>query len=208
MILLSKNDVKTMTSEERVFGLHDALKNVHKNKIEGDIVECGVWMGGNLIIAKKFFDSVQETNRKFYAFDTFEGMTEPSENDPITAHRTWNNKAACVGPLEQGISEFKSHDVYDDRIIIVKGDVCLTLLEEKNIPEKISILRLDTDWYDSTKVELEILYTKLVPGGFLIIDDYGHWTGCKKAVDEFFGEDFINKNFKKLDYTGISYQKT
>jgi len=207
MILLQKNQVKTMTSDERVAGLHSALMGVYKNKIEGDFVECGVWMGGNVVIAKKFFDSVNDSKRKFYAFDTFEGMTEPSENDPSKAHKIWNTTASCLGPLEQVIAEFESHKVYDDRIVIVKGDVRSTLLDKKNIPEKIAILRLDTDWYDSTKIELEILYEKLVNGGYLIIDDYGHWDGCKKAVDEFFGINFVDKNFKKLDYTGIIFQK-
>ncbi len=207
MILLQKNQVKTMTSDERVAGLHSALIGVYKNKIEGDFVECGVWMGGNVVIAKKFFDSVNDSKRKFYAFDTFEGMTEPSENDPSKAHKIWNTTASCLGPLEQVIAEFESHKVYDDRIVIVKGDVRSTLLDKKNIPEKIAILRLDTDWYDSTKIELEILYEKLVNGGYLIIDDYGHWDGCKKAVDEFFGINFVDKNFKKLDYTGIIFQK-
>jgi hypothetical protein len=86
-----------------------------------------------------------------------------------------------------------------DNIFLIKGNVEQTLLEEKNLPEKISILRLDTDWYASTKIELEVLYNKLVKGGILIIDDYGHWQGARKAVDEY----FKNKNIwlHYVDYT-------
>lgn len=207
MILLEKHQVKTMTSHERVAGLHTALLSVYRDNICGDFVECGVYLGGNVIISKKFFDSVEDTDRKYYAFDTFEGMTQPGENDPNKAHQTWKDVASCVGPLEEVINEFKNHEIYDDRIVIVKGDVLETLKNPSNIPDQISILRLDTDWYESTKFELETLYEKLVPGGYLIIDDYGHWDGCRKAVNEFFGEEFVSQNFTKLDYTGISYRK-
>lgn len=207
MILLEKNQVKTMTSYERVAGLHAAIQSIYKDNIVGDFVECGVYLGGNIIIGKKFFDSVGVIDKKYYAFDTFEGMTAPGENDPNRAHQTWQDVASCVGPLDEVIHEFKIHDVYDERIILVKGDVLQTLFDPKNLPERISLLRLDTDWYESTKCELETLYDRLVPGGYIIIDDYGHWAGCRKAVDEFFGEDFVKKNFISLDYTGIMYRK-
>lgn len=207
MILLNSNDVPTMTSQERVEGLHQALINVYKNKIQGDFVECGVWMGGNLVIAKKFFDSVNDSSRVFYGFDTFEGMTKPTEHDSKKAHRWWNGVGACIASIDEVTNEIKRHEIFDHRIILVKGDINDTLKNLVNLPEKISILRLDTDWYDSTKVELEILYNKLVPGGYLIIDDYGYWSGCAKAVDEFFGKEFVDNNFLKLDNTGIMYQK-
>ena len=85
-------------------------------------------------------------------------------------------------------------------INLIKGPVEKTLLEKNILPEKISILRLDTDWYESTKVELEILYPRLVKGGILIIDDYGHFKGCQKAVDEFFKNKQVFLNV--IDYTG------
>ena len=82
-----------------------------------------------------------------------------------------------------------------------------SLLDDNNLPESISILRLDTDFYDSTLVELNKLYPLLSPGGYIIIDDYGHWEGSRRAVNEYFGEEFVLANFKKLDYTGIMFQK-
>jgi hypothetical protein len=207
MILLKKHEVKTMTSDERVAGLHEAIISVHENKIIGDVVECGVYLGGNVIIAKKFFDSVNDFTRNFYAFDTFEGMTEPSHHDSKKAHRWWNTVGSCIASIDEVKKEFTNHLVLDDRVKFVKGDITQTLLNDINVPDKISILRLDTDWYESTKLELEILYKNLVSGGFLIIDDYGYWQGCKKAVDEFFGNDFVENNFKKLDNTGIMFRK-
>lgn len=196
-----------MTSHERVAGLHRALLSTYHDNIRGDFIECGVYMAGNVIIAKKFFDSVEDFDRKFYAFDTFEGMTRPSENDPKKAHRWWDNVGSCEASLDQVIEEFSKHHILDNRVLFIKGDVGETLLEEKNVPKEIAILRLDTDWYESTKLELHILYKNLVPGGYLIIDDYGYWSGCRKAVDEFFGQDFVENNFEKLDRTGIMFRK-
>ena len=209
MILLNPEEVKdvTMTSPERISGLHTALQEIYNNNIAGDFVECGVWRGGNIIIAKTFFNSVND-NRTHWAYDTFEGMTPPSDHDPITAHESWEvPHVKCLSPLDEVIENFKKFNIYDDNVCIVKGDVAITLLDTTNLPEKIAILRLDTDWYASTLVELEVLYDRLVPGGYIIIDDYGHWAGCRKAVDEFFGEGFVSVHFTRLDETGIMYKK-
>jgi hypothetical protein len=92
-----------------------------------------------------------------------------------------------------------SQNVEDTKdIIFIKGKVEDTLMVKKNLPKKISICRLDTDYYSSTKIELEILYPLIEPGGILIIDDYGHWSGCKKAVDEYFKDKYVMKHF--VDY--------
>jgi hypothetical protein len=206
MILLGKDQVETMTSPERIAGLHTALQSVHENKIAGDFVECGIWKGGNIVIAKKFFDSVNNI-KNFLCYDTFEGMTEPGEFDGEKAHKTWQGKSKCEAEMEEVIEVFKFHNLLDDRIKFIKGDVRKTLLDKNNLPDSISILRLDTDFYDSTLIELELLYPRLTPGGYLIVDDYGHWHGSRRAVNEYFGEEFVQENFKKLDYTGIMLQK-
>jgi hypothetical protein len=199
----------TMTSAERIDGLYKALESIHQNKIAGDIVECGVWRGGNIIIAKTALDSVN-SKRIYWAYDTFEGMTQPTKNDPPEAHSIWQlpGYGACLSPLDEVIANFKQWGVWDDCIRIVKGDINQTLLDKNNLPGQISILRLDTDWYESTLLELEILYPRLVPGGYIIIDDYGHWSGCRQAVHEYFGQSFTENNFIKLDYTGIMYKKS
>ena len=107
-----------------------------------------------------------------------------------------NSWAYCS--LEE-INKNINETVPKHNIKLIKGIVEKTLLEPKNLPDKISILRLDTDFYESTKIELEILYTKLVPGGFLIIDDYGHFKGCRKAVDEYFKDDLPYLHY--VDYS-------
>lgn len=196
-----------MTSQERIQGLHDALLTVHRERIPGDFVECGVYLGGNVIIAKRFFHSVSNFEKKFYCYDTFEGMTAPGINDEKKAHRKWQGSAQCLATMDSVKEQFEKHMLLDESVIFVKGDVNETLKIKENLPDEICILRLDTDWYESTLTELTILYERLSPGGFLIIDDYGYWNGCKKAVHEFFSESFVEKNFTKLDDTGIMYQK-
>ena len=184
----------TMTDTITMWALIQSIKNVIQNKIDGDFVECGVWRGGNLILCQKYFD-LQHIKKKIYGFDTFEGMTEPKEIDVdyrnIPASEQYSlfksgeksNLARCsLDETNKNIIE----TVPKNNIKLIKGRVENTLREEKNLPEKISILRLDTDWYESTKIELEVLYPRLMSGGFLIIEDYGHFKGFRKAVDEYF----------------------
>ena len=85
------------------------------------------------------------------------------------------------------------------QIQFVSGMVEQTLLKQK--PEKVALLRLDTDWYESTKCELEQLFPRLVPGAVLIIDDYGHWDGCRRAVDEYFEQHQVRMLLNRIDYT-------
>jgi len=194
--IISSIENYTMTNRKRIFTLINIFKEINLNNITGDFVECGVWRGGNIILLQKFNDLFQ-TNKMIYGYDTFEGMTEAGEFDIdlrsvksqelLKTTKKINDKkniwAYCdVETVNLNISKnFKEHNIK-----LIKGDVGKTLLNNQNLPDKISILRLDTDFYDSTKVELEILYPKLSKGGYLIIDDYGHFNGCKKAVDEYF----------------------
>ncbi len=172
--------------------LINSIKYINDKKIEGDFVEAGVWRGGNLIIFKELIEKYK-LNKEIYGYDTFEGMPEPSEVDV-----KWNNISAARKTktkddwCKSSIEDVKKNilTVLNDlkHINLIKGLVEETLLIEANLPKKISLLRLDTDFYKSTKVELEILFPRLSKGGILIIDDYGNWKGAKKAVDEFFGD--------------------
>jgi len=173
-----------------------ACKYIAVNKIPGDFVECGVYKGGNALIAAKIFD-MYKINKKVYLFDTFTGMTKPTKYDQRTSDQTpmitkyiqrrqkdytdW-----AYASIEEVKENFKKVDLLKDNVIFIKGEVEKTLDQSINIPNVISFLRLDTDWYESTKKELDILYNKLVSGGILVIDDYGHFNGARKAVDEYF----------------------
>jgi O-methyltransferase len=197
----------TMTSEERIRCLYHSLEYIKEKNIIGDYVECGVWKGGNIIGIIKYLESSSNFNSNVYLYDTFTGMTDPESNDrdlnDISAKDIVNQPhIKCYSSLDEVKKNISNNTTYpQDKIKYIVGDVSETLLNENNLPQKISLLRLDTDWYKSTKVELNVLWDRLSEGGVLIIDDYGHWNGCKEAVDEFFKDK--KYVFEKIDYTGI-----
>ena len=198
----------TMTSEERIISLFESLEYVRINNIEGDFVECGVWKGGNILGIMEYLLYHNITDRKVWLYDTFEGMTEPEDSDIDFNNTNANDiidSIRCYSPLEEVKRNLSSSNFPNNNLVYVIGDICETLDYEKNIPNKISILRLDTDWYKSTKDELTVLYPKLVNNGVLIVDDYGHWKGSKQAVDEYF--DGKNIVIESIDYTGIKITK-
>ena len=191
----------SMNPKIRMWTLIQSIKYLIKNNIDGDIVETGVFKGGNLILSQKILDLYSpDSKKKIYGYDTFEGMTEPGENDrdifgenPINfwqKSKEQNYNKWCYSSIEEVRKNFIRETSNETFLKLIKGQVEKTLLDEKNLPDKISLLRLDTDWYESSKIELEILYPRLVKSGILIIDDYGHWKGVKKSVDEY----FLNKN--------------
>lgn len=195
----------SITSIDRIVRLYNELERIRLENIDGDFVECGVYMGGNILGMMEYCESFK-LDKKIWLYDTFSGMTPPKEIDKdlnnISAKKQWQN-IQCNASLDK-VKQNLSGSQYKN-IIYVVGDVCETLQETQNIPSKISLLRLDTDWFDSTKCELEILFPILSDGGSLIIDDYGHWKGCKLAVDEY----FINTNYSLnfIDYTGRYLRK-
>ena len=184
----------SLTPLIRRWTLIKSLHYINKKKVIGDIVECGIWRGGNLFLAKKIQDKYyKEIKRKLYGFDTFEGMPEPSIHDGAKVNKTYQNFKNKNEPWTKAslddVKNFSKKLFSDiDEFNFIKGKVEDTLRDNKNLPNKISLLRLDTDLYESTKVELNILYPLLVEKGILIIDDYGDFQGCRKAVDEYFSD--------------------
>ena len=182
----------SMTPLVRRWTLIKSLHYINKNKLVGDIVECGIWRGGNLFLSKKIQDNYYHSiKREFYGFDTFEGMPEPSAYDGLKINKIYQgfkkkNEPWIKVSLEEVKNFTKKLFLNLDGFNFIKGKVEDTLKDKNNLPEKITILRLDTDLYESTKIELEILYPLLVERGVLIIDDYGDFEGCRKAVDEYF----------------------
>ena len=186
----------TMTSPEKLNALILSVRHVVKHDIPGDIVECGVWRGGSMQAAARTLMEAGDTSRHLYLLDTYEGMSEPTEKD----RRGHDGAAAAdlleTSPKESGVWAVATlEDVQqgmaqigypEAQVHYVKGLVEQTVPEQA--PEQISILRLDTDWYESTKHELEHLYPRLSSGGVLLLDDYGWWEGAKTAVDEWLEE--------------------
>jgi O-methyltransferase len=201
----------SMATFAGLFSTVAAAKYVAENQIDGDFVECGVWRGGNSIIAAEIFRRYQ-LDKKVFLFDTFKGMTEPTQDDRSLVdnepalkeyirqqeetHNSW-----CFAPLGEVQSNFRKRNLLDANVVFVEGPVEDTLRQSGVPPKRISFLRLDTDWYESTKVELEILYPLVPQGGVVVIDDYGCWSGSKKATDEYFSDGKARPFFHVTDET-------
>jgi O-methyltransferase len=187
----------TLTSWERVWALIRAVDYVHARPIAGDIVECGVWRGGSAMAAALALKAAGDIEREIWLFDTYAGMNEPTAKDTRinsddAALETWLEASTgpdgsdwCNASIEDVRANLQRTQYPEARVRLIKGKVEQTLLDPRNLPERIAILRLDTDWYESTKTELERLFDRVTPGGIVILDDYGHWAGAKTAVDEF-----------------------
>lgn len=204
--LIKKVQPFTKSSPTRLLAMIDAVRRVDNRGIAGDIVECGVWQGGNIILAR-----LLSPDRVCWLYDTFCGMPEPSPLDTKRngwpAKNGWSANAKTVASRESVVANLRATDVWhDERIRLVEGMVEQTLLVTANLPRAIAVLRLDTDWHSSTKIELEILWPLLAPGGVLIVDDYGHWLGAKKAVDDYFKKKG-RPRMHPIDYTAVMIVK-
>jgi hypothetical protein len=200
-----------MTSPERVLALCEAVDHITRKQIVGDIVECGVWRGGSSAAAARTLLGHNTTDRQLWLYDTFSGMTPPSESDVDFMGRDAGQLLDLESPTDEQsiwchseLAEVKQTMAMTgyplSQIRFIEGPVEETL--QVSVPDQIALLRLDTDWYESTQCELEILFPRLVSGGVLIVDDYGHWNGCRKAVDEYFSKNNVAMFLNRIDYTG------
>ncbi len=190
----------TMTTPARQFALHKAAHHIVRAGITGDYVECGVWRGGSSMMAALSLIEAGDTTRTMWLYDTYAGMSKPTERDArlkvngagapaidkwITDQRDGFNEW-CFASVEDVTANMHSTGYPRERIRFVKGMVETTI--PTTVPDRIALLRLDTDFYESTLHEMRHLYPRLAPGGVLIIDDYGVWRGSKLAVDEYLAE--------------------
>lgn len=199
----------TMTSVERIVSLVQATKYVTENKIRGDIVECGVWKSGSMMVVAYTLQRLGDTSRKLYLYDTFAGMPEPTPRDKrydgesadsLLSEMEKNTGLWCYASKDEVAANLQSTGYPDENVILIEGKVEETI--PQTLPDSISLLRLDTDWYESTKHELTYLYPRLSRSGVLIIDDYGYWQGAKEATDEYFSQLKMKPLLQRIDYTG------
>lgn len=207
----------TMTPKERMYALYKATEYLVKAKINGDFVECGVWRGGSAMVVALTLLKMGDKKRKIYLYDTFTGMDKPTKNDFVLSEKTkaideWQEKQKngynqwCFSGLEEVKKNMLTTGYPLKNFVFVKGKV------EDTIPQttaaKIALLRLDTDWYTSTRHELIHLFPRLVNRGILLIDDYGYWAGSKKAVDEYFSQNKIAILLNWIDHSARIGVKT
>lgn len=176
----------TMAGPVRALSLMRAVEYLIKHGIAGDLVECGVWKGGSMMTVALSLLRNGGADRELWLYDTFTGMSDPTERD-IPRQGLQAEEVArssyFVAPLD-GVRRAMESTGYDPaRMHYVAGKVEETI--PARAPERIALLRLDTDWYESTRHELIHLFPRLVRGGVLILDDYGAWQGARQATDEY-----------------------
>ena len=194
----------TLTGMERCYSLYKAVQYIINGDIPGDIVECGVWRGGSAMLAALTLIEFNQTHRKIYLYDTYEGMPEPSEKDidinGIPYHLLWKKeKDVLTIPLDEVRKNMLSTGYPSENIIFVKGMVQDTI--PRTLPYQIALLRLDTDLYESTYHEFVHLYPKVSPRGVVIVDDYGHFQGAREATDKYFNEVSQNILLHRIDFS-------
>ena len=184
----------TMTGAASIEALYACARQIVENAVPGDFVECGVFKGGSaMTMALALLAAGDE--RDIWLYDTYEGMTAPTEIDTnlhtgspaadlFLQRQTGENSSEwCAASIDEVTRNMLSTGYPPGRLRFVKGAVEKTLLTGG--PESIALLRLDTDWYESTRIEMEVLFPRISPGGVLIVDDYNYWAGSRRAVDEF-----------------------
>jgi hypothetical protein len=199
-----------MTSIERMYALYKATEYIVSNQVPGEVVECGVWKGGSSMMCALTLLRGGDVGRKIFLYDTYAGMPEPGDldvrHDGVPAQAKWKKSHRddynvwAYSPLEEVRQNMLSTGYPEDRVVFVPGRVEETI--PGVAPDNVSLLRLDTDWYESTHHELVHLYPRLSVGGVLLLDDYGHWRGARQAADEYFNEAGHFPLLNRIDYTG------
>lgn len=202
----------SMTSIERMYALYSAVRYIVKADVPGSLVECGVWRGGSMMVAAMTLLALGDTSRDLVLYDTFEGLPRPDDRQDVDI---WGQRAidgwaqyaitdrastwARAG-LEEVAANLASTGYPEERVRLVKGLVEETLPDQA--PDRIALLRLDTDWYRSTRHEMEVCYPRLSPRGILLVDDYGHFLGARRAIDEYVERHNLTLLLQRVDYSG------
>jgi O-methyltransferase len=188
----------TMTSSRRGRTLHRLAATAAEDGVPGALVDCGVWNGGSTVLLSR-----GAPERDAWAFDSFEGLPEPGDLDGAASH---DHVGDCLGSEERLREAFR---LFADpsRLIVRKGWFQATFPSAAEEIDAVAVLHCDGDWYDSVMLTLETFYPKVSSGGFVVIDDYGHWVGAREATDEFRSRNGIGAPLRRVDYTGRYWRK-
>jgi O-methyltransferase len=197
---------ETMIGLKRLDNLHDCITDVLRRRVPGDFLEAGVWRGGAAIFMRAALLASDEHQRDVWVADSFQGLPKP---DPLsfpadTGDQHWTHNELAV-PLDEVKRNFMNYGLLDDRVIFLPGWF------KESLPyapvQRLAILRIDADMYESTMEALVHLYPKLSQGGYVIVDDYGAIASCRKAVDDFRESKEINEELKFADWTGVFWKR-
>jgi O-methyltransferase len=196
----------TMAGSRRLENIQECTETCVAENIPGDFAETGVWRGGSCILAKAIFRELGADNRRVWCCDSFQGMPKPNEKDlSISEVSDFSDRNFLAATVEEVAANFRKFDLLDDNVKFVKGWFNETL---PSVPiDSIAVLRMDGDLYQSTMDALANLYDKVSPSGFIIVDDYRSWEGCRQAVDEFREERAIVDKIINIDAHAIFWRK-
>ncbi len=198
----------TMVSAERLKKLYELGAELGRSKNKGAVVECGVWNGGSSAIVAAGLESAGDRDRPFWLFDSFEGLPEPTEKDEDKVRDNYF-PGWCTGGVERVREAHGLVGHMLESTTIVPGWFDQTLAKHADAIGPIALLHADADWYDSMTTVLTVCYPQVISGGIVVIDDYGAWSGCRKAVHDFFGDEekFAALNFQPIDNNAVWFYK-
>lgn len=195
----------TMIGKKRLANVRALVESVLGNRVEGDLIETGVWRGGACIMMRAVLDAYNITDRRVWVADSFEGLPPPNEDKyPADKGDTFYTYDELSVTKEQVMRNFEKYGLLDEQVVFLKGWFKDTL-PTANI-EKLAVLRLDGDMYESTMDALSALYHKVSPGGYVIIDDYNVVPACKAAVSDFLAQHHLNPTLVEIDGVGVYWQ--
>lgn len=197
----------TMVTSKNLISLYNLVQRANTQDVPGDIVECGVWNGGSAVMMASAMQdaSMPVPQRSIWLFDSFQGLPPPSERDGDAEQESYF-EGWCKGDQANVERAFNTFDLPLSNVKIVPGWFNDTL--HTAAVSQIAVLHIDADWYDSVKIVLDTFYDRVAPGGFVMLDDYGYWKGCDRAVADFFTERGItNITIKQTDHGGAFFQK-
>ena len=195
----------TMIGVQRLENLQHCIESIIRENIPGDFLEAGVWKGGAAMLMKGMLMEAGDQNRSVWLADSFRGLPPPKVDYPADAGDTHHEHKALAVPLAAVQENFRRLGLLDARVRFVEGWFHETL---PDCPvERLALLRLDGDMYESTIVTLQSLYDRISPGGYVIVDDYGYLESCRKAVHDFLDSRNLAPDIKQIDWTGVFWRK-
>lgn len=198
---------ETMIGIKRLDNIGFCLQSVLKAGVEGDVIETGVWRGGACIFMRAILAAAGDTTRKVFVADSFEGLPKATVAADVSdeVSRTGSTATYLKVSLEEVRSNFEKYGLLDGQVQFLKGWFKDTLPVAPI--DRLSLIRLDGDMYESTMDAISALYPKLSPGGFLIVDDYLTWPTCKMAIDEYRARFHIVEPIVEIDKGGVFWQR-
>jgi hypothetical protein len=196
----------TMIGLKRLDNLQFCIEKAITNGVAGDLIETGVWRGGATIFMRAVLKAYGVTDRCVWVADSFEGLPRPDIcKYPNDVGDTLHEARELAVSLEQVKENFDRYGLLDDQVRFLKGWFRDTLPVAPI--ERLAVLRLDGDMYESTMDALVNLYPKLAKGGYVIVDDYGAIPACRQAVQDYRSSNGIVEKMREIDWTGIFWQK-